>query len=135
MTDLLPIAALAHQHWPKCRAWPADLLLDWLEWYRRDGRMAIARDRGAIIAFGLARNLNHLDERADFYAHEDKGPIIWVDLAVARHPRALQLLWQLMIQRHGERNHVAFERGKSGSDRPHLYLFSQLNPRMQPRKG
>jgi len=135
MTDLVPIAAFVRRHWPNCRHWPRERLIAWLDWYSRGGRLAIARDQNKIVGLGLARPLDRLEDRIDSYAHAENGPIIWVELAIAKHPRALPTLWRLMSQRYGVRQRVAFQRGKSHCERPHLYDFQKLNRRLQLNQG
>lgn len=107
---LVSVAAFLKRHEPWLRHTPRTNLLNFIEWYWRDGRVGIVRENGRIVAVALARATSDPEQtRMCSYYHDEQGKIVWIDHIASRHPAGIAILLRHAIQRFGPREAFAGE--------------------------
>ena len=64
------------------RDWPRQRLLEWIDWFRRDGRCAILTKAGKLVGVALARPLSVRQKETEHYAMNVVSRTIYVDLVI-----------------------------------------------------
>lgn len=99
------------RHCPRWRPAPA---MAWVSWMRRAycSQVHHIQDAdGRILSLAMGRPVNNvLDACADYYHLDPPGDILFIDLLVSAGPRHTAALWRRMLDAHGWRDWVAFER-------------------------
>jgi hypothetical protein len=105
---LILIAAFLRRHLPAVDHWAPEVLLVWLEWHWRNGGVGVIRERGRIVAVGVARCV-HFRKQAETspYYHAEDGPLLWVDQLASTHRLGLPLLLAQARLRFGPRKTVS----------------------------
>jgi len=103
---LIALAAFFKRHSPGLRHWPREALLTMLAWYWQDGRVGIVQCQGKIVAAATARCVNTLADARDFWSHDEKGQIVWIQDIASTHPKGIAALLGIAAERFGPR--VAF---------------------------
>ena len=114
MDPIISTAAFIKRNWAGAADWPREAVVPWLAWHAGNGYAAVTRDgRGRINGVGLARPAASAEAgRDDQYHHAAQGPVIFMDLLIARTPPAMLSLWRLLKRRFGMRERVAMQRWK-----------------------
>ncbi len=104
---LIGLAAFMKRYCPACRTWPREVLLSYLGWFWRDGRIGILQVDGRIVAAALVRCVNDIAEADQQYFHDEQAKIAWVDDIVSRHPLGVPALFKMAMHRLGPREAFA----------------------------
>lgn len=117
------IASFVRRRYPVFRTMGRARLHAWIRWHYAAGHCLCVRDAdhgGKLLALGIARPVATADDGfADAYALDAAGPVLYVDLLVARDCRLRGHLWRAMFQRWGERRQMAYQRNGTGPLRVH----------------
>jgi hypothetical protein len=105
------IADFILEYLPQYRKWDQALLMGWLEWHKHNGFIQRAIDfDGSLAGVAISRPIMNPKDADDFYAFDPEGSVIFVDLAIAIKPGALQALILAALQRFGMRDWIAWQR-------------------------
>jgi len=89
--------ALLRVHWPTCKDWTEDQLLNWIGFFNRLRQCAVVMDGEECVGFGAVRFLNHEGESVDVFMSDPNGRIAWVEMVVATNPAALMQLMGALL--------------------------------------
>ncbi len=106
--SLLDVCRFLRSHGPGFAA-PRSVknLAHFVAWYWRDARVGVVHASGTILAVGLARFVHSPAEAEEPYAHDERGPLVWVQDIVSQHPLGIPLLLRQTLQRAGPREAFA----------------------------
>lgn len=112
------LASFVREHCPAYRKW-GERLDAWLEWFDADTRLARALHGERLVGIGLMRQVRMREPEElialDRYEHDEKNPVVYVDLVAGTDPRAMSALWECMLKRSkGAARWLAFRRHKHG---------------------
>jgi hypothetical protein len=134
-TNLAHAANFLRRHSDMTRHWPRERLLDWLDWFARDARLALCHDIcGRLVGVGLARAC-HESQAKDWFSHDEKSGAVWVDLIALTDPRAMPCMAFALHHRFGPRQWIAFRRAKDASGRVRRYAYEKFLQHMINKKG
>jgi hypothetical protein len=117
------LAAFIRRHWPACRSWPREQLLEWVRWYQvRDLVLAARADDsvppGRIFAVVLGRPVESIGRAKREPYHYLSGSGLWyVDLLVCVPGRMRSVIAQFFRQgrlRLGQPSRIGWERWTCG---------------------
>jgi hypothetical protein len=110
-TPLLEAAAFLKLKCPAMAQWPLPRLLAWFDVFWRDARVGVVRKHGEIVAVGVARCVQSIEEAEEHsYAHHEdpaEGRILWVDQLASDVPLGLPVLLAQARARFGPREQVS----------------------------
>ncbi len=118
-------ARFAFEHLPKLE-WSEKAMCDWLAWYGRDGRLGLVFSDSEILAMGAIRVLNKAEDSADFYAHDEKGEIIWISLLIDPTGKYRSALFEMLMERVGPRQHFGYRRDFIGEHDFRIVDFAKV---------
>lgn len=103
MIDVDPSIRLAcsllRDHWPTCKDWTDDQLLNWVGFFNRHRQCAIIMDGETCVGFGAVRFVNTPEQaEADVFANDIRGCIAWVEMVVGLVPNAVPTLMIALIR-------------------------------------
>lgn len=105
---LILIAAFLRRHLPALDHWPVETLVEWLRWHWSNGGVGVVRDHGRIVAVGVARCVHSVEQaERETYAHDENGPLLWVDQLASTHRLGLPILLAQARLRFGPRKTVS----------------------------
>ena len=105
--SLLDVCRFLRSHLPARRAQERRGFARWVLWYWRDARVGVVHDAGQIVAVGLARFIHSPAEADQPYAHDEAGPLVWVQDIASDHPLGIPILLRQTLQRAGPREAFA----------------------------
>jgi len=95
--SIVKACGLLREHWPTCKDWTEDQLLNWIGFFNRLRQCAVVMDGDECVGFGAVRFLNHEDEARDVFLSDPNGRIAWVEMVVATNPSALLTLMSALF--------------------------------------
>lgn len=107
------IADFVTEHHEPSRDWPRKRLLEWVGWFRRDGRCAVITKGPKLVGLALARPLSVRHSETDHYALSAVSKTIYVDLVVGSK-KLMRSMIQLLRQRFPRATKIKFSRLKRG---------------------
>jgi len=131
MDQIAPVAQLIRENISSFSTWSDLALASWVGFAIARRRMVsvYSSDR-TIVGVGAARCVSDTTDVDDWYAHDELGDTIFIDLVVG--PRVMPVLWQAMKQRYGKRKLVSFDRADREGRR--TFQFDRLETRLNHGK-
>jgi hypothetical protein len=97
------------RHAPELAHWTDFALVSWASFAAKRKRLVCVFDPDrAIVGLGAARCLTGAQDADDWYAHDEGGDTVFVDLVLGKG--VLPVLWDVVKQRYGTRKRLAFRR-------------------------
>ena len=90
--------ALLRDHWPTCKDWTEDQLLNWVGFFNRHRQCAVVMDGDECVGFGAVRFLRDQSHAKDVFQNDVEGHIAWVEMVVGTIPMALPTLMVALIE-------------------------------------
>lgn len=78
------IAALLRRSLPHVAAWPAESVLQWVQWHANHGLVLAVRKGWRILSVVLYRRVWSREQAEGYYDHDPMAPVAYIDAAVAR---------------------------------------------------
>ncbi len=91
----------------KMLTWPDHLLERYIQFYQDEGAIGVIRLRGEIVGVGTARPVSRQNDARDRWEFDEKGDTILIDEIVVTEKAVIPLLWNMMVERFGQRPFVA----------------------------
>ena len=119
--------ALLRVHWPTCKDWTEDQLLNWIGFFNRHRQCAVVMDGDECVGFVAFRFLNSIEEaKTPLFTRQD-GRIAWIEMVIATKAMAVQTMTLALlncIERIGAR--IELMGGEDiRTDRVKLYPFKR----------
>jgi len=113
-----------------CRNWKREDLESWIDWAIMHGHCGIAMHKGKLQGVGIGRPIGRIEDGGRYYAVDYQGPILWIDLVASVHPQGMKTVWQMALDRFGQRESVAFARFKDNVPKVHVYAWEKLKSKL-----
>ena len=114
-----------------CRFWKREELESWLEWCVWHGHCGLAMNKGQLVGVGIGRPIHHINDADRYYSVDYQGPLLWIDLVASTNPVGMKTVWQMALDRFGERQWVAFYRFKEQLKKAHVYDFERFKSKLK----
>lgn len=109
MDQIAPAVRFIRKHAPEMDSWADEALVTWVAFALKRKRLVCVYDADHVIAgLGAARCLTDTQDSDDWYAHDENGETVFVDLVIGEG--VMPVLWQAMWMRYGPRKRIAFRR-------------------------
>lgn len=95
------------------RNWPRQRLLEWIDWFRRDGRCAVITSHSKVVGVALARPLSVRQKETEHYAINPRAKTVYVDLVVGSR-KLMRAMLVMLRRRFPVATRIRFSRIKRG---------------------
>ena len=121
------IATFLQDNATKMLMWPEYLLERYIQFYRNEGAIGIVRLRGEIVGVGTARPVKCENQAQDRWEFDENGDTLFIDEIVATEKAVIPILWNMMVERFGQRPFVAGMR----HDKLRVWDFAKYDSKMK----
>jgi len=98
---------------PPSANWPRERLLEWIDWFRRDGRCAVLSKKDSIVGVAFARLLSDSQKPENHYDTDPTSRTAYIDLVVGES-RLLRPMLAMLRRRFPTVRRLRFAREKRG---------------------
>jgi len=132
MDQVAPAVQFIRKHAPELNSWTDESLVAWVSFAIRRKRLICVYDADSVlVGIGAARCLTDRQDSNDWYAHDESGETVFVDLVVGEG--VMPVLWEAMGKRYGKRQRVAFRRFRD--ERRRDYDMQQFDKHLKRHHG
>jgi hypothetical protein len=108
---LLDLKRFILKHHKPCREWDESALTHWILFHQQEQFLiATSSDGFTLNGLVIARPIMSPMDAFEHYVFDNEGPIIYVELTIAKGPEVLRGLVVALVHRFGLRQSVAFHR-------------------------
>jgi hypothetical protein len=126
------IENLVLEHYPASQMWEPGSLTNWLKWAAWKEFLFLVWDGDRLVGLAIAKPMSRETEYEmrpnDKY--DETGSTIYVDLAIATEPKAIQAICLGLYERFGERPAIAFFRYDKSNDNLKSYDFQKFRKKL-----
>ena len=123
-------AAWLWRNSPECRSWGWKPLFGWIRHSFKWNGVIHAMEGGELTGVGVARSVRTNQEN-DYFAHDQRGGVVWIDLVVTKSDGAIRKMWREMRRRFPMQFAVGFQRKERG-ERIVLKPIERMNKFLMP---